>query len=165
MMLSTRIAVMEAGRLRQVDTPKRMYEYPQSRFVAEFIGNINIFEGRVTRAGQGRVAVECPDAGTVLHADTSQSVAPGRKASIAIRPEKIFIDKEPPGGRDQTSLRGVVWDFGYFGNLSLYQVKLASGKVVLVSAQNRRRSADRPIDWDDEVYLSWDGTSTLLLED
>ncbi|WP_405238352.1 ABC transporter ATP-binding protein [Lentisalinibacter orientalis] len=165
MMLSTRIAVMEAGRLRQVDTPKRIYEYPASRFVAEFIGNINIFEGRVTEAERGRVAVECADAGTVLQAETSQDLAPGRQASIAIRPEKIFIDKEPPSGDGQTTLRGVVWDFGYFGNLSLYQVRLASGKVVLVSAQNRRRSADRPIDWEDEVYLSWDAASTILLED
>lgn len=165
MMLSTRIAVMEAGRLRQVDTPKRMYEYPGSRFVAEFIGNINVFEGRVTASEPDRVAVECADAGTVLHAQTSQDLAAGRRASIAIRPEKIFIDKEPPAGSGQTTLRGVVWDFGYFGNLSLYQVRLASGKVVLVSAQNRRRSADRPIDWEDEVYLSWDAASTILLED
>lgn len=165
MMLSTRIAVMEAGRLRQVDTPKRMYEYPGSRFVAEFIGNINVFEGRVTEWERGRVAVECADAGTVLHAETSQDLATGRPASIAIRPEKIFIDKAPPSGNEQTTLRGVVWDFGYFGNLSLYQVRLASGKVVLVSAQNRRRSADRPIDWEDEVYLSWDTASTILLED
>jgi putrescine transport system ATP-binding protein len=165
MMLSTRIAVMEAGRLRQVDTPKRMYEYPQSRFVAEFIGNINIFEGSVAEAAGGRVAVECPDAGAVLHTEASRAVASGAQASVAIRPEKIFIDKEPPKGDGQTSLRGVVWDFGYFGNLSLYQVRLATGKVVLVSAQNRRRSAERPIDWDDEVYLSWDVTSTILLED
>lgn len=165
MMLSTRVAVMEAGRLRQVDTPSRVYEYPGCRFVAEFIGNINIFEGRVAGAERGRVAVECDDAGTVLHAETSQNLASGRRASIAIRPEKIFIDKEPPGGGEQTTLRGVVWDFGYFGNLSLYQVRLASGKVVLVSAQNRRRSAERPIDWEDEVYLSWDAASTILLED
>ena len=119
----------------------------------------------MTEAERGRAAVDCAEAGTVLHAETAQELAPGRRASIAVRPEKIFIDKEPPSGREQTTLRGVVWDFGYFGNLSLYQVRLASGKVVLVSAQNRRRSAERPIDWEDEVYLSWDAASTILLED
>ncbi|MEJ2603190.1 MAG: ABC transporter ATP-binding protein [Gammaproteobacteria bacterium] len=164
MMLSTRIAVMEAGRLCQVDTPKRVYEYPRSRFVADFIGNINIFEGRVVAVRDGRALIESADTGTTLAAETSDPPQVGTDASVAIRPEKIFIDKEAPAGERQ-ALRGVVWDFGYFGNLSLYQVRLPGGKVVLVSAQNRQRSAERPIDWEDEVYLSWDTASAILLRE
>ncbi len=167
MMLSTRIAVMDAGRLRQVDTPKRVYEYPRSRFVADFIGNINIFDGRVAGVRDGRVLIESADSGTTMTAEVSQDSATpeaGTGVAVAIRPEKIFIGKEAPADGRQV-LRGVVWDFGYFGNLSLYQVRLPTGKVVLVSAQNRQRSAERPIDWEDEVYLSWDTASAIVLEE
>ena len=80
-----------------------------------------------------------------------------------MRPEKIFIDKEPPSAGDRTVLKGVVLDLGYFGNLSLYKVQLPSGLILQVSAQNRRRSAIRTVEWDDEVYISWDISSAILL--
>ena len=82
-----------------------------------------------------------------------------------MRPEKIFIDKEPPSANKRTVLKGVVLDLGYFGNLSLYKVQLPSGFVLLVSAQNRRRSAVRTVEWDDEVYVSWDIASAILLSE
>ena len=81
-----------------------------------------------------------------------------------MRPEKIFIDKEPPPA-DRTILKGTVLDLGYFGNLSIYRVQLPSGTVLQVSAQNRRRTAKRTVEWDDEVYVSWDDSSAVLLDE
>ena len=80
-----------------------------------------------------------------------------------MRPEKIFISQHEPENAEDTWLKGVVDDFGYFGNLSLYRIRLKTGKIVLVSAQNRRRSAERHLEWDDEVFLSWRPRSAVIL--
>lgn len=165
MTLSTRIAVMDSGRFLQVGMPKQVYEYPESRFVADFIGTINLFEGKVAGTEGRRVRVNCAEAGRALHADAEDPPTVGDAVAVAIRPEKIFITKEQPEDGERGWLTGVVLDFGYFGNLSLYQVRLGTGKVVQVSAQNRQRSAERFIEWDDEVYLSWDTASAILLRD
>ena len=88
--------------------------------------------------------------------------APGEPCWLAVRPEKILISKEPPeAGR--VAVKGVVHDLGYFGNLSIYRVELPSGYMLKVSAQNRRRSASKSVEWDDEVYLSWEAGSAVLL--
>ena len=91
------------------------------------------------------------------------AIAPGTAVHCAIRPEKIYISRDPPDGTGRTVLQGIVFDLGYFGNLSLYKVKLANGKIVQVSAQNRRRSAERTLEWDEQVYLSWDEASVVIL--
>jgi putrescine transport system ATP-binding protein len=87
----------------------------------------------------------------------------GDNACIALRPEKIFISQFEPDNVEDARLRGVVEDFGYFGNLSLYRIRLDSGKVVQVSAQNRRRTAERFLEWDDKVYISWRPGSAIIL--
>ncbi|HEX6260685.1 MAG TPA: ABC transporter ATP-binding protein, partial [Woeseiaceae bacterium] len=151
MILSNRIAVMNEGRVDQVGTPKEVYEYPNSRFVADFIGTINMFEGFVEDVADGVIAVRCDSAGTTIRALSAEPPAVGEKVCLAIRPEKIFISQEEPESEWNTSLRGVVDDLGYFGNLSLYRIRLDNGKIVQVSAQNRRRSAERFLEWDDQV--------------
>ena len=163
MALSTRIAVMDRGRIAQVGTPNEIYEYPRTRFIAEFIGTINMFAGTVESSDGERTRVRCDEADAVITGPHPSTLAPGTAASCAVRPEKIFISRERPDATGRTLLRGVVFDLGYFGNLSLYKVKLAGGKIVQVSAQNRRRSAQRTLEWDDEVYLSWDDTSVVIL--
>ncbi len=163
MTLSSRIAVMDAGRLEQVGTPKEIYEYPNSRFVADFIGTINMFEAVVESWEEGRLTARSETAGKVLTAFSDQEIAPGSRVSLAVRPEKIFISKAEPEASFDVRLRGVVWDLGYFGNISLYRIKLASGQVVQVSAQNRRRSAERFLEWDDEVVISWRADSAVVL--
>jgi putrescine transport system ATP-binding protein len=80
-----------------------------------------------------------------------------------VRPEKILISKEAPGGEDLTVLKGVVHDLGYFGNFSVYRVQMESGPMLQVTGQNRRRSAAKSVEWDDEVFLSWDISSVILL--
>jgi putrescine transport system ATP-binding protein len=88
---------------------------------------------------------------------------PGAAVSLAVRPEKITISRTPPEGNDHNVVRGTVRDLGYFGDQSLYRVKLASGAMLQVSAQNLRRTAKLTVEWDDEVYLSWEVASTILL--
>jgi len=163
MTLSTRIAVMNQGRLAQVGTPAEVYEYPNSRFVADFVGNINFFETVVSSNENQRVRLRCEAVGGELEARCSGVLAVGSRQWLAVRPEKIFISKEKPTGADFTVLKGVVHDLGYFGKLSIYRVKLETGEMLQVSSQNRRRSADKTVEWDDEVYLSWDISSGILL--
>jgi putrescine transport system ATP-binding protein len=163
MILSNRIAVMNQGRLDQVGTPKEVYEYPNSRFVADFIGTINMFEGLVEDVSDGVLAVRCDSAGATMRALSNDAHGIGEKVCLAIRPEKIFISQEEPESEWNTSLRGVVDDLGYFGNLSLYRIRLENGKIVQVSAQNRRRSAERFLEWDDQVFISWRAQSVVVL--
>jgi putrescine transport system ATP-binding protein len=165
MTLASRIAVMAQGRIAQVGTPGEVYEFPANRFVADFVGNINLIEGRVATAGGGRVDLHCDALGADLAAASEETPAPGTALWVAVRPEKITISREAPDAAQRNVLRGVVWDLGCFGDQSLYQVRLPGGAVLQVSAQNLRRSAQLIIEWDDEVYLSWDFGSTILLRE
>lgn len=170
MILSTRIAVMNHGRFEQVGTPGEIYEYPKNRFVADFVGKVNLFQAEVTGVEDGIVTLFSEELGAELdaRAGAEQMLTPGSRQWIAVRPEKIFISKEAPpeegrsGGR--TVFRGTVEDLGYFGNLSLYRVELASGMILQVSGQNRVRTARKTVEWDDEVFVSWDIHSAILLE-
>ncbi len=163
MTLSTRIAVMEKGRFLQVGTPKEIYEYPRSRFVADFIGTINTFEGSVTSVGEEQVTVDCPDIPVPVAALKGEAVEVGQKVCIAVRPEKIFLSIEQPEDAEAISMPAVVDDLGYLGNRSLYRIRLANGHIVQVSRQNQRRSARRFVEWEDEVWVSWRPRSTVLI--
>jgi len=170
MILSTRIAVMNHGRFEQVGTPSEIYEYPKNRFIANFIGKANLLQAEVTAVEDGIVTLFSEELGAELDAcaDGQQTPAPGSRVWIAVRPEKIFISKEPPAqegnGGGRTVFRGTVEGLGYFGNLSLYRVELASGTILQVSGQNRVRTARKIVEWDDQVFISWDIRSTILLE-
>lgn len=165
MILSSRIAVMDEGRFEQVGRPKEVYEYPANRFVADFIGNINMFEGTVDAVTDGSISVSADEADSPLSGLTDRSMQIGDKVCIAVRPEKIYISDNEPENPQDTRLAGVVHDLGYFGNLSIYRIRLKSGKIVQVSAQNRRRSAERHLEWDDEVFISWRPGSAVVLTD
>ena len=163
MTLSTRIAVMEKGQFLQVGKPKEIYEYPCNRFVADFIGTINTFEGVVTAIGDDGISLKSEEAGCTITALGRHDVAVDQAACIAVRPEKIFISREEPEDKTDIRMKGVVDDLGYLGNLSLYRVRLESGKVILVSQQNRRRSAERFVEWEDQIWLSWRPRSSIVL--
>ena len=164
MTLSSRIAVMNNGGVEQVGTPSQVYEYPCNRFVADFIGNTNLFEATVTDTDGKRLRLTCPQVGSDLQAECNPAPATGCECWLAVRPEKIFITKDPPTESDRTVLKGTVVDLGYFGNLSLFKVELANGTVLRVSAQNRERRSEHKMEWDDEVYLSWDVSSVIVLQ-
>ena len=163
MALSTRIAVMDRGQVIQTGTPAEIYEFPKSRFVADFIGSTNVFGGTVLDATPGRMVVRSPEAGCDLVVDEIGRFAPGQSVWVAVRPEKIRLSKEPAAGDRINQIKGIVWELGYLGNHSTYRVKTATGQLITAYAQNRRRTAEWAIDWSDEVYLSWDADSAILL--
>jgi len=163
MTLATRIAVMEKGRFLQIGEPKEVYEYPQSRFVADFIGTINTFEGSITDVGEHEITVACPDIAVPVQALRGDGVSVGDDICIALRPEKIFISRDQPEEDGATSVRGVVDDFGYLGNLSRYRIHLETGRLIQVSRQNRRRSAKRFVEWEDQVWVSWQPRSCVVI--
>lgn len=165
MTLSSRIAVMDQGRFQQIGTPKEIYEFPDNRFVAEFIGTINTFKGRVAAVADDLIKVFSTEAGVTLTALGKQLVEEGQEIEVAVRPEKIFVGKEKPKDDDQVCIAGVVDDLGYLGNRSLYRIRLKSGKIVQVSSQNRRRSVTRFLEWEDKVWISWRPQSAAILLD
>jgi putrescine transport system ATP-binding protein len=164
MTLASRIAVMAQGRIAQVGTPGEVYEYPANRYVAGFVGNINLIEGRATGGGGGRLMLRSDALGADLAVATDDKIDAGNAVTVAVRPEKITISRQAPEGNDRNVLKGTVWDLAYFGDQSLYRVRLQGGAVLQVSAQNLKRSAKLTVEWDDEVFLSWDVASTVLLK-
>ena len=116
MTLSTRIAVMEKGRFLQVGTPGEIYEYPQSRFVADFVGTINTFEGTVADIDGDQIRVHCEELPVPIPALRPDGIKKGQRVCIAVRPEKIFLSLEKPDDGEAVSLPAVVEDLGYFGN-------------------------------------------------
>jgi putrescine transport system ATP-binding protein len=164
MALATRIAVMDRGRVVQVGTPAQIYEFPCSRFVADFVGTTNLFEGTVCACEPGLITVECADAGCPLLVDDGGSFTVGQRVWVALRPEKVRLGKQPVNGARVNQLRGTVWELGYLGNRSTYQIKTTSGKLVTVFAQNERRTSEAAIDWSDEVFVSWSADAAVVLQ-
>lgn len=163
MTLSSRIAVMNRGNIRQIGTPTDIYEYPQSRFIANFIGSINIFEGVIKESRSESHVVQCEETQCDLLIDRDSSIHTGEKIGVAIRPEKMHLSREEPEQKDFNTLKGRVLDFGYIGNLSVYNVRLDSGKIVKVSSPNQNRYSKHRVTWDDTVYLSWKPANTVVL--
>jgi putrescine transport system ATP-binding protein len=163
MTLANRIAVMAEGRIVQVGPPGEVYEFPANRYVASFVGNINLFDGRVTGGEAGRLSLHCEALAADLSVISDAVIPAGSAACIAVRPEKITISRQAPEMKDRNVVKGTVWDLAYFGDQSLYRVRLKTGAEMQVSAQNLRRSAKLTVEWDDEVYLSWEIASTILL--
>ncbi|HVO44932.1 MAG TPA: ABC transporter ATP-binding protein [Steroidobacteraceae bacterium] len=163
MALASRIAVMDRGKVVQVGTPSEIYEFPQSRFVADFVGTTNLFEGTVATCQPGLITVSCPETGCDLLVDDVGRFTPGQRVWVALRPEKIRLSKQPVGEGRVNQLKGMVWELGYLGNRSTYQIKTGSGKVVTVFAQNERRTSEWSIDWSDEVYVTWSADAAVLL--
>jgi putrescine transport system ATP-binding protein len=163
MTLSTRIAVMNEGKFVQIGTPNDIYEYPQSRFTANFIGSINIFEGIVQKDRPDSHVVRCEDDGLDLLIDRDSSIHVGESIGVAVRPEKIHVSRVEPTDHHFNTVRGKVLDFGYLGNLSVYNVELDSGKIVKASAPNRNRISKHQVEWNDIVYLSWEAANSVVL--
>ena len=164
MALASRIAVMDRGKVLQVGTPSQIYEFPNSRFVADFVGTTNLFEGTVSACEPGLITVQCRETGGDLLVDDIGRFSVGQRVWVALRPEKIRLSKQPIGAARVNQLRGTVWELGYLGNRSTYQIKTATGKLVTVFSQNERRTSEWSIDWSDEVFVSWGADAAILLE-
>jgi putrescine transport system ATP-binding protein len=162
MTLSSRIGLMNHGEIVQVGTPTEIYEYPNSRFVAEFIGSVNMFEGRLVEDEPSYVRIEANDLDQPVYVDHGVSSAPGATVWAAVRPEKVQMSRERPAGNDNWTL-ATVRDIAYMGDLSIYLLRLASGKIVRVTQPNVYRHADERVTWDEQVYLHWDASSPVVV--
>ncbi|MCP4389963.1 MAG: ABC transporter ATP-binding protein [Gammaproteobacteria bacterium] len=165
MTLSTRIAIMDAGRFMQIGTPTEIYEFPTSRVVANFIGNANMFEGRIIENGPDHVVVESKHPDCSFYIDHGMSIQEGTKVWVALRPEKIKISKDAPANGASNVIKGLVHDIGYLGGSSTYRVQVEENHLVEITSPNmsRPREATPPIDWDQEVFLSWEAASSVVL--
>ena len=164
MTVADRIAVMEAGRIAQVDTPSAIYEAPRSRYVAEFIGDVNVFEGRAKAVNGGDIVVDQADAPAGLAAPArADGPAAGDPVLLAVRPEKIEIAPEPSPPGTANAMAGEVTEIAYLGSVSTYRVRLDSGKMVVSTQTNRLRHGGGAIDRGARVHLSWPVEASILL--
>jgi putrescine transport system ATP-binding protein len=162
MTVADRIGVMDHGRLIQVATPNEIYERPNSRWVADFIGDINLIEGRVADAGAAGTVVASSAAGQ-LRGLACPDAKPGDTVWVALRPEKIRIGREPPPATGENCVVGLVENIAYLGDLSVYKVRLDTGLVLKTAVANVTRLVERPIDWDDRVWLTWAPEVAMVL--
>jgi putrescine transport system ATP-binding protein len=165
MTLSTRIAMMDAGRFMQIGTPTEIYEFPESRLIANFIGSANMFEGRVTENGTDHMVVECKEPECTFYVDHGFAIQEGTRVWAAVRPEKIKISGAAPESTGSNQLKGIIDDIGYLGKLSTYRVRLSNGTIIEITSPNLSRPRDGSLmhDWEDEIYLSWDASSVVVL--
>ncbi len=185
MTVASRIAVMDLGQLVQVDTPVDIYEQPRSRYVAEFIGDVNIIEGRIISndtmpdASFLRYQLELACGTRIVVDESFSDMAENERLErsvgdvlvLAIRPEKLTINtaqidaqESQIGSRILNHLQGEVWDIAYSGNISTYHVKMPSGLITKVQVTNQRRLKNRSITWEDNVWLSWSSTAAVIVE-
>lgn len=162
MTLATRIGVMDEGKIVQVGEPTEIYEFPSTRFVADFIGSVNLFEGRVVQDEADHVLIQSEEAGCDIYVSHGVSCSPNQSLWFAIRPEKLVISKTKPKGKYNCT-QGVVEDIAYLGSLSVYRIRLDNGKIIKVNRANRTRNDDDPITWEDKVYVSWHDNSGVVL--
>jgi len=163
MTVSTRIAVMDHGRIVQVATPGELYEYPSNRYVASFIGDVNVIEGRVATVETDHIDIRSAQTPCALRASHAADVPNGTPVWVAIRPEKLHISLDAPADPTVNCMQGEVVEIGYLGNLSVYHVELAGGKRVTSTQTNQTRLTERAITWEDKVYLTWVDDAGVVL--
>jgi putrescine transport system ATP-binding protein len=161
MTVADRISVMDHGKIVQIAPPADIYEAPNSRYVADFIGSVNLFEGNVQSAESDHTRLIAPD--SVVIDSMSGGAVLGQKAWFAVRPEKVRIAHDAPPDTSINAVSGEVWDIAYFGDMTLYNVRLESGKQVRATQMNAHRTVERPITWEDKVWLSWADDSGVVL--
>jgi putrescine transport system ATP-binding protein len=162
MTVADRIAVMDRGRIVQVATPPEVYERPNSRWVAEFIGDVNLFEGRVVQTGPAGTTVASTVAGR-LRATQSVTARPDEPVWVAIRPEKVRIVREAPAATENC-VAGRVVEVGYLGDVSVYKIALDNGAAVKAKAANVARAGAHEIAGGDRVWLTWPADAAVVLE-
>jgi len=169
MTMATRIGVMSEGRILQIGRPEEIYETPNCRFVADFIGSVNLFKGQVRVDEPDHVVIDSPECRHyVSHGITGTQ---GMQVDVAVRPEKMCLQIAPPllsergsaaeDGHNQ--VQGVITDIAYLGSLTTYHVRLGSGLVLKVTQTNAARHSDVPLVSGDAVWVWWDGSDIVVL--
>lgn len=164
MTMATRLAVMHHGYLAQLGTPAEVYEYPQTRLVAEFLGTANVFEGIVKTAGAAGALIESTEFDAFFESDTDPPKPAGARVFVAVRPEKMRVRKAENGETPGTNrLVGTVRDIAYYGDFFMFVVDLPGGATVRVSQPNLARITELPITWGDLVAVEWPPLATVVL--
>jgi len=168
MSLATRIGVMNQGEIAMVGEPPEIYEFPNSRFVANFIGSANMVEGVVTEDEPDHVRIRSQELGTDIYVDHGVDCSPDQLLWWAIRPEKIRLTRDRPTPEagvpgDANMVHGFVEDIAYLGDMTVYQVRLDNGKYLRVTKANQLRGDPDAISWDEAVWASWAGASGSVL--
>jgi putrescine transport system ATP-binding protein len=160
MTMASRIAIMSEGRLLQVGAPGEIYETPATRFVADFIGNVNLIDGTVEEDQPDHVVIRCQDmTHYVGHGITGHQ---GMGVSVALRPEKIRLSRQEPA-QAHNKVQGKVRDVSYFGSYTVYHMQLASGQVIKVSQINAERHPGDVLTWDDVAWAHWSDSAQVVL--
>ena len=179
MTMADRIAVMDAGRVVQVATPGVIYEQPASRFVADFVGEINLFEARVEGGGAGDGAggdagdgalwsLRASEGETAFRVDDpDEALAPGDAVAVAVRPEKmrVFREAEAADAGAVNTLAGEIWDIGYLGDWTVYRIKLDNGRIIRVTRANATRFTENPLALEERVRVDFAPDAAVILRD
>ena len=169
MTMANRIAVMQNGSFMQVGKPHEIYETPSSKYVADFIGNVNLFPGKVTVDEPDHVVIESVQCTHyVSHGITGTR---GMEVNVALRPEKIYLqhqapmasDRESPGEDKFNMVQGVIRNIVYFGAVTLYRIEMADGQFLKVELTNSARHEERRLNMNDSVWAWWDGSDLVVL--
>jgi ABC-type Fe3+/spermidine/putrescine transport system ATPase subunit len=169
--IASRIAVMNKGSIGQLGTPSDLYEFPASRFVADFIGSVNMFEGKIIKDEKNEAIVSCPD--LAPHNIYLPHSAPGNLDTpvwIAIRPEKLNLHKDtgappvvPECPASHNVARGQIKEISYLGDTSIFHVEMSNSKLIRISRPNRSRYDQDHYGWGENVWVSWAGSSPVVL--
>ncbi|BDH46539.1 putrescine transport ATP-binding protein PotG [Salmonella enterica subsp. enterica serovar Choleraesuis] len=162
MTMAGRIAIMNRGKFVQIGEPEEIYEHPTTRYSAEFIGSVNVFEGLLRERKEEGLIIDAPGLVHPLLVDADASVVEGVPVAVALRPEKIMLCEEPPADGNNFAV-GEVVHIAYLGDLSIYHVRLNSGQMISAQLQNASRYRKGAPTWGDEVKLCWDAQSCVVL--
>jgi putrescine transport system ATP-binding protein len=160
MTMSSRIAVMHEGRILQIDTPSGIYEYPGNRFVAGFLGSVNLFDGKVVERVDNEVVIEAGE-GDQYRMQCQLPLAIGLPVTVAVRPEKLRLARDRTQATNR--VRGVVEDIAYLGDVSIFHIRTSSGQKVQMTLTNFRPITEQTLTWDEEVVLEWDPDGGVVL--
>jgi len=163
MTVADRIAVMDQGKIVQIAPPAQMYEQPSCRYVAGFLGDINLFEAKVAALGEGTLDLAVKDCDAHFVVGHGEALAKGDSVWLAIRPEKMRIAQDAPADGTPNVISGTVWDIGYLGDWTTYLVEIEGGMKVRVARANASRFVERPIGWDDKVWIHFAPDSGVVL--
>ena len=161
MTMASRIAVMSEGRFLQVGAPADIYETPATRFVADFIGNVNLMDGTLSTDRPDHVIIDSPDCKHYVgHGITGIE---GMAVSVALRPEKITLSRQAPPDTAYNAAEGTIKEMSYFGSFTVYHLALASGAMLKVSQANTERHVDDALTWGDRAWAQWSPSAHVVL--